>query len=58
VLVLLGCLRQQRLTVGIYADVFDLHEGIAGKTAIKLTHEEIEILRRHVADKKMCFTRN
>ncbi len=54
-LVLLGCLRQQQLTVGFYADVFDLHKGIAGETAIKLAHEEIGILRRHNRYKKMCF---
>jgi hypothetical protein len=54
-LVLLGCLRQQRLTVGVYADVFNVSEGIAGETAIKLMHEDIGILRRHGTDKKICI---
>ena len=54
-LVLLGCLRQQQLTVGIYADVLDVCKGIAGETAIKLMHKKIGILRRYGSDKKMCF---
>jgi hypothetical protein len=36
-LVLLDCLGQQQLTVGVYADVFDVCEGIAGETAISKT---------------------
>jgi hypothetical protein len=44
-LVLLGCLRQQRLKVAICASVFYVHEGFAGETAIKLMYEELEILR-------------
>jgi hypothetical protein len=44
-LVLMGCLRQQQLAVGVYADVFDLRKGIAGETSIKLLHKEIRIFR-------------
>jgi hypothetical protein len=54
-LVLLDCQRQQRLTVGIFADVFDVHKGIANETTIKLMHKEIGILRRHGTDEKMCI---
>jgi hypothetical protein len=43
-LVLLGCLRQLRLIIGVSADVFKVRKGIAGETAIILTHEEIGIL--------------
>jgi hypothetical protein len=53
--VILGCLRQQRLTVGIYADVLDVRKGITGETEIKLMHKKIGILRRYGLDKKMCF---
>jgi hypothetical protein len=34
------------LTIGVYADVFDVRKGIAGETAIKLMHEQIGIIRR------------
>ncbi len=54
-LVQLGCLRQQWLTVGIYADVFDVCEDIAGETAIKLTHAEIGIIRRYGTDKSLFY---
>jgi hypothetical protein len=57
-LVLSGCLRQQQLTVGIYADMFNVHKVITSETAIKLMHEEIEILSRHGTDKNVCITRN
>jgi hypothetical protein len=53
-LVLLSCLRWQHLIVGIYADVFDFCKGIASEKAIKLTHKEIGILRRHGRHEKMC----
>ncbi len=55
---LLGCLRQQGLTVGINADLFDVRKGIAGKTAIKLMHNEIGILRRYDTDKNVYLRRN
>jgi hypothetical protein len=51
--VLLGSLRQQWLTVGIYADVLDVHKGIAGETAIKPMPKEKGIIRRYDSDKKM-----
>jgi hypothetical protein len=54
-LVLLDCLRQQQLTIGIYTDVFDVHKDIARETAIKLMHKEIRILRRYDSDKEMCI---
>ncbi len=52
---LLGYLRQQWLIFGIYADVFNLRESIASETAIKLTYQEIGILRRHGRHKKKVF---
>ena len=39
----------------MYADMFNLREGIASETDIKLTHVEIGILRRHDRYKEMCF---
>jgi hypothetical protein len=35
------------LTVDVFADVMDVGEGIAGETAIKLMHKEIEICSRY-----------
>ena len=46
-------LRCQPLTDGICGDVFDVVEGIAGKTVIKLTQEEKGIRERYGPDKKM-----
>ncbi len=41
------------MTVGAYADVFNVRKEIAGEIAIKLTHEEIGILRRCGTGQKM-----
>jgi hypothetical protein len=54
-LVLLGYLKQQQLTAGIYADVFNVDKGIAGETAIKQMHKEIGFLKRYSTDKRMCI---
>jgi hypothetical protein len=55
VFVMLGCLRQQRLTDGNYANVLDVGEGIASEAAIKLMHKDIGILRRYGSDKGICI---
>ncbi len=47
---LLGCLP---LTDGIYDDVLDVVEGVAGETVIELTQEEKGIIERYDSDKKM-----
>jgi hypothetical protein len=55
-LVLSGCLRNQWLTVAIYAnEEFNVRKGITSETAIKLTHKEIGFLRKHCTDEKMCI---
>ncbi len=46
---LLGCLP---LTDGIYDDVLDVVEGIAGETVIELMREEKRIIERYGSDKK------
>jgi hypothetical protein len=48
--VLLG---YQRLTDGLYDDVLDVVEGVAGETVIKLMQEEKGIRERYGSDKKM-----
>ncbi len=47
---LLDCLP---LTDGIWDDVLDVVEGIAGETVIELTQEEKGIIERYGSDKKM-----
>ena len=48
-----GLLGYQPLTDGIYDDVLDVVEGIAGETVIKLTREEKWIKEIYDSDKKM-----
>jgi hypothetical protein len=48
--VLLG---YQLLTDGVYDDVVDVVEGIAGETVIGLTQEEKGVRERHDSDKKI-----
>jgi hypothetical protein len=43
----------QPLTDGVYDDVLDVVEGIAGETVIELAQEEKEIKERYGSDKKM-----
>ena len=52
-----GCfdelLGYQPLTDGIWDEVWDVVEGIAGETVIELTQEEKGIIERYGSDKKM-----
>ncbi len=43
----------QPLTDGVYDNVLDVVEGVAGETVIELTQEEKGIIERYGSDKKM-----
>jgi hypothetical protein len=43
----------QPLTYGVFDDVLDVVEGIAGETVIELTQEENNMRERYDSDKKM-----
>ncbi len=46
-------LEYQPLKDGVYDDVLDVVEGIAGETVIELTQEENNMRERYDSDKKM-----
>jgi hypothetical protein len=46
-------LEYQPLTDGVYNDVLDVVEGIAGETVIELMQEENKMRERYDSDKKM-----